>query len=123
MKRLRRSVAPAIDLAEDRTEVPEARDEIEEQDSGKRRPLGRLNRETVDAVFDEETIERGLVLQIEILFAFAHAKERRLRDEEVSLVDELAHLPIKEGEKQRPNVAPVDVGIGHQNDLVVPELR
>ena len=32
------------------------------------------------------------------------------------------HLPVEEREQQRPDVAAVDVGVGHQDDLVVAEL-
>jgi hypothetical protein len=50
------------------------------------------------------------------------AVERRLRDVEVALLDELRHLPVEERQQQRPDVASVDVGVGHQDDLVVPKL-
>src|SRR5205823_1416765 len=37
-------------------------------------------------------------------------------------VDDLAHLTIEEGEQQRADVRAVDVGIRHDDDLVVAQL-
>ena len=36
--------------------------------------------------------------------------------------DELAHLPIEEGQQQRADMAAVDIGVGHDDDLVVARL-
>ncbi|CAB4737222.1 unannotated protein [freshwater metagenome] len=37
----------------------------------------------------------------------------------MSLIDEGAHEPEQQGEEQGTNVLPVDVSIGHEDDLVV----
>lgn len=37
-------------------------------------------------------------------------------------VDELRHLLVEEGHQQRCDVGPVDVGVGHQYDLVVAQV-
>ena len=50
-------------------------------------------------------VERGLVLQVQVLLALPHAVERRLRDVEVALLEELRHLPVEEREQQRADVA------------------
>ena len=73
-------------------------------------------------MLEEEAIERRLILQVDVLLAAPHAVERRLRDVEVAPLEDLRHLPVEEREQQRPDVAAVDVGVGHQDDLVVAEL-
>ena len=39
------------------------------------------------------------------------------------LLDQRSHLPVEEGQQQRPDVRAVDVGIGHDHDLAVAQLR
>jgi hypothetical protein len=41
----------------------------------------------------------------------------------VALVDQLRHLPVEEREQQRADVGAVDVGVRHDDDLVVAQLR
>ena len=53
----------------------------------------------------------------------AHLVERRLGDVEVALLHQLRHLPVEEREQQRADVGAVDVGVGHDDDLVVAQLR
>src|SRR5690606_17001432 len=43
-------------------------------------------------------------------------------DIEMPSCDELVHLTVEEGKKQGANVAPVDVGVGHDNNPVIAEL-
>ena len=74
------------------------------------------------AFSSKNALERGVVLQVEVLLALAHAIERRLRDVEVALLDDLRHLAEEERQQQRADVRAVDVGVGHQDDLVVAEL-
>ena len=38
------------------------------------------------------------------------------------MLHELGHLPVEEREQQRADVGAVDVGVGHEHDLVVAEL-
>ena len=38
-------------------------------------------------------------------------------------LDELPHLAVEEGQQQRPDVRPVDIGVGHDDDLVVAHLE
>jgi hypothetical protein len=37
-------------------------------------------------------------------------------------LDDLGHLPVEEGQQQRADVRAVDVGVGHDHDLVVAQL-
>src|SRR5690606_38027088 len=48
--------------------------------------------------------------------------ERRLREVDVAHLDERPHVPEQEREQERRDVLAVDVGIGHEHDLVVPRL-
>src|SRR5262249_21325277 len=50
-----------------------------------------------------------------------HLVERRLRDVEVPILEELGVLPEEEREKERADVRTVDVRIGHDDDPVVAE--
>ena len=48
--------------------------------------------------------------------------ERRLRDVDMAHFDEFMHLPVEERQQQRADVRAVDVGVGHDDDLVVAKL-
>ena len=37
--------------------------------------------------------------------------------------DQLVHLTIEKAQQQRPDVAPIDIRIRHDDDLVIPPLR
>src|SRR2546422_883215 len=54
--------------------------------------------------------------------ALGYAVQRRLRDVDVAGVDQLLHFLIEEGEEQRPDVRAVHVGVGHDDDLVIPRV-
>src|SRR5215207_6017130 len=49
-------------------------------------------------------------------------EERRLGDIYVARLDQLRHIPEQERQHQRPDVAPVHVGIGHYHDLVIADV-
>ncbi len=53
------------------------------------------------------------------LAALAQAIERRLRQEEMAVLDQLRHFAIEEGHQQRGDMRAVDIGVGHDDDLVV----
>ena len=48
--------------------------------------------------------------------------KRWLGDIDMSLLDQLWHLPIEKGQKQGPDVRAVDIGISHQNDAVIAQF-
>src|SRR5258708_6490134 len=81
-----------------------------------------LQHRIFQAAGDEIVLERPLVLEILLRLAARHLVKRRLRDEKMAAVDDLAHLPVEEGEQQRADVRAVDVGIRHDDDLVVAQL-
>ncbi len=59
---------------------------------------------------------------VELVLALGHPVQRRLGDVDVARLDQLLHLPEEEGQQQGPDVGAVDVGVGHQDDLVVPHV-
>ena len=48
--------------------------------------------------------------------------ERGLSDVDAVLLDEFGHLAEEESQQQRADVAAVDVGVGHDDDLLVAQL-
>src|SRR6478735_5796894 len=52
----------------------------------------------------------------------AQAEERRLREVDVAGLDERAHEAEEQRQQQRADVHAVDVGVGHQHDLVIAGL-
>ena len=65
-------------------------------------------------------------LIVEVLF-FAllrdYLKQRGHCDINMSVADKLGHKTVQEGEKQRINMAAVHIGIRHQYDFIIAELR
>ena len=55
-------------------------------------------------------------------FLLGHFEQRRAGNEDVPLLDELAHLAEEERQQQGANVLAVDVGIGEDDDLAVADL-
>ncbi|MPL85446.1 hypothetical protein SDC9_31414 [bioreactor metagenome] len=76
----------------------------------------------LDALMDQELFEGGLVLQIDLGLAARDFVERRLRDVEIAVLDQLGHLPEEEGQQQGADMGAVDVGIRHDDDLVIAQL-
>ena len=70
----------------------------------------------------EERVLGVVVLQVHLLLADLGGVQRRLAEVDVATVDERAHLPEEEREQQRADVLAVDVGVGHDADLVVAAL-
>ena len=68
-------------------------------------------------------VERRLVLEVDFGPPLVDLVERRLGDEEVPALDDLGHLPVEEGQQQGADVRAVDVGVGHDHDLVIAQLR
>ena len=76
----------------------------------------------IDAALDQVVLERAFVLEILLGRAALDLVERRLGDVDVAAIDQLAHLAVEEGQQQRADVGAVDVGVGHDDDLVVAQL-
>ena len=85
-------------------------------------PSPRYQHRVDKPLIDQIIFERPLVLQIRMRLAARDFVERRLRDVDVALFDELRHLPVEERQQQRADVRAVDVGVGHDDDLVIAKL-
>jgi len=70
----------------------------------------------------EHQVALRVVVGVFAVLPLLHQVERRLRDEDVPLFDQPFHEPVEEGQKQRTDVRAVHVGVGHDDDPVVPEL-
>ena len=58
-----------------------------------------------------------------LLLAALQLVERRLGDIDVAALDELGHLAVEERQQQRADVRAVDVGVRHDDDAVIAEVR
>ena len=76
----------------------------------------------LDRVAGEVGIQRGIVLQVQLVLALLDLVQRRQADVDVAALDQLRHLPVEESQQQGADVAAVDVGVGHQDDAVVAQL-
>ena len=76
----------------------------------------------VEPCLDEIVFQCSLVLQVTLGFAARDLIERRLRDIEIAAVDDLAHLPVEEGQQQRADMGAVDVCVRHYDNLVIAQL-
>ena len=62
------------------------------------------------------------VFYVFFFLAALHLKQWRLCDVYVAALNQFGHLPIEEGKQQRSDVRAVDVGVGHQDYLVIAEF-
>ena len=85
-------------------------------------PRAVSSRISADAGVDQIIVERGIVLEIDFGAALGDFVERRLGDVEVPALDDLGHLPVEEGQQQGADMGAVDVGVGHDHDLVVAQF-
>ena len=65
---------------------------------------------------------RLFVLDVLFFFAAFDLVKRRLGDVDIAVLKQFRHLPVEKRQKQRADVAAVDVGVGHQADLVITKL-
>ena len=82
----------------------------------------RFEHARIEALRDQVAIEGRLVLEIDFALPARDLVQRRLRDEEVPGLDDLGHLPVEEGEQQGADMRAVDIGVGHDHDLVIAQL-
>ena len=81
-----------------------------------------LQHAALQALFGQIAIVGGLILEIDFRFAARHLVERRLRDEEVPGLHDLGHLAVEEGQQQGADMRAVDIGVGHDDDLVIAQF-
>jgi hypothetical protein len=81
-----------------------------------------VQRCVVERARQQELVQLGLVLDVDLLLAALDLVERRLGDVHVPALDQLGHLPVEKGQQQRPDMAAVDVRIAHEHDAVVSQV-
>ncbi len=77
----------------------------------------------VDAHFDKVVLKRGLILEVDLGLAARDLVKRRLGDVEIAALDQRRHLAEEEGQQQRADMRAVDIGVGHDDDLVIAQFR
>ena len=75
-----------------------------------------------EALIEELRLHLLFGLHVVDLLLVADAEQWRLGDVDVPRGDELIHLPVEERQQERADVRAVDVGVGHDHDLVVATL-
>ena len=65
---------------------------------------GRRQRGPFDGVAGEVDVERGIVLEVELVLALLDLVQRRQADVDVAALDQFRHLPIEERQQQRADV-------------------
>ena len=63
-----------------------------------------------------------IVLQILLVLAFANFIEGRLGNKDVAAINQLSHLSEEESQQQCPDMRPVDVCVGHDDDAVIAKV-
>ena len=57
-----------------------------------------------------------------MLLAAADLEQRRLGDEDMAALDQLAHMPEEEREQEGSNMGPINIGIRHDDDAVIAQF-
>ena len=82
-----------------------------------------LDANFVGSDLDQIVFQAGFVFDIALLLASLDFVERRLGDKKMPSFHQLRHLAVEKGQEQRPNMRTVDVGVGHDDDAMVAQLR
>src|SRR3546814_5741320 len=86
------------------------------------RASGGFEEQRIDPGVNEIIFECGVVLEVHLAPPLRDLVERRLGDVEMAAFDDFGHLAIEEGEQKRADMRAVDVGVGHNHDLVIAQL-
>ena len=73
----------------------------------------------LELVGEQDLLELGLLLDVALVAPLLELVERRLGDVDVAGLDQLLHLAEEQRQHERADVGAVDVGVGHEDDLVV----
>ena len=83
---------------------------------------GTFKHNAAEAQLCKMVVERFVVLNVNFAAALCDLVQRRLRDEEMAVFDNLRHLAIEECQQQCADMRPVDVSVGHDHNLVIAQL-
>src|SRR5262249_8659330 len=118
-----RDAAPD-ELAEQRPVLAHRVQQLQQRLAGDRRlRAGHLHLRRGHPGAEEEILELALIHQILLDLALLDLEQRRLRDEQVASLDDRVHVTEEERQQQGADVRAVHVGVRHQDDLVVTQLR
>ena len=70
----------------------------------------------------QEAGELSLVFDVGVFLSLRDFEQRRLGDEQMSPIDHLAHVPEEESQDEGADVRAVDVGVRHDDDLVIAQF-
>src|SRR5437868_14387667 len=76
-----------------------------------------FNRQIVCGFLKKELRHLPFVFDVLLVLAPLEPEQWRLGDVDVAALDQVAHLAIKESEKECSDMRTVDVGVGHDNDF------
>ncbi len=116
------AIVAAVQAVEDAADGARLLDQGAQVVAGALLAAGEPEHAILEPGIDQIVLERALVLEVLLGLAARHLVERRLRDEEMAAVDQFAHLPVEERQQQRADMRAVDVGVRHDDDLVVAQL-
>ena len=74
------------------------------------------------ALVEQHGIELVVVLDVDLLLAALDFVQRRLRDIDVSALDQQRDLPVEESQQQRADMAAIDVRVSHDDDAVIAQF-
>src|SRR5262249_39985409 len=82
-----------------------------------------LDSQILCSFLKEKPTHLALVFDVLLGPAPLELEQGRLRNVDVSAIDEFAHLPVEERQQEGSNMGSVDVRVGHNDDFVVAKLR
>ena len=85
--------------------------------------VGRFDGNVLRPDLDQVCFQGAIVFQIALRLPLFHFVERRLGDVDVPVLDQLLELAIHERQQECADVGTIDVGIRHDDDRVVAQLR
>ncbi len=88
-----------------------------------RRSFAVAHHDTFRGALDHDLQEFAIILDVLLKAPFLDLVEGWLRDIHVTPLDQLRHVTEEEGQQQRTNVRPVNIGVSHQDQLAVAQLR
>src|SRR5437879_4359436 len=83
------------------------------------RTLAVTNRQAFRGALEHDLVESILIFDVLLGLPLLDGKQWGLRDENVAPLDQILHVAEEKRQQQGADVAAVDVGVGHEDDLAV----
>src|SRR5580700_2255776 len=94
------SVTASIQFGERAAKHTQAFRQAKQRVARKSRPSAGTDRKPFDPVLEKEPVERALIFEVDVFLAAPRPEKRRLRDVQVTALDELRHLPVEERQQK-----------------------